>query len=83
MARYYFHYLASGNRVADPEGSELENLEAARMEVLEALRELWAAAILLGNDLGEGRVEVTDGSSAVLLTIQFEEALPVRFQTQM
>ena len=68
MPRYHFH-TADGRRRSDPEGSELPNVGAARIEAVrfasEVLRgkadELWRE--------GQWRVEVTDDENVLLCTV--------------
>ena len=45
-------------------------------EALASARQLWAAAIIAGNDLTSYRFEITDEGGALLLVLRFNEALP-------
>lgn len=68
MARYYFN-LHDHRYVPDPDGTELESLEAAKRQAIKL-----AAAILSGRPeefLGstEWRVEVTDRTGVLLFTV--------------
>ncbi|RZL20319.1 MAG: hypothetical protein EOP64_09540 [Sphingomonas sp.] len=60
----------------DPDGSELADLEAARIEAIAGARQLWAAAIVAGIDHSGQSFEITDESGQHLLTVPFHEALP-------
>lgn len=75
MARFYFHPCDDGERVEDPEGSELPDLAAAREEAIEAARHLWAAAVLAGQDIGTKRFEIADEGGVCLLAVPFDDAL--------
>lgn len=78
MPRFFLHIDDGTQRIEDEEGSELPDLEAAREEALAAARQLWAAAILAGQDIGARRFVVADGNGKVIDTVEVDDALPIR-----
>lgn len=76
MARYFFHQHTPDGFLADPDGSELPDVEAARAEAIASARQLWASAILSGTDLPERRFQIDDQAGCNLLSVSFCEALP-------
>jgi hypothetical protein len=81
MPRYYRHILHSDGLIADPEGIELPDLDAARAEALEGIRDLLAEAIKSGkDDLLNDAIIITGDSGRALMTIPFREGLPPRLR---
>lgn len=76
MPRFFLHIDDGTQRIEDEEGSDLLDLAAAREEALGAARQLWAAAILAGQDIAARRFDITDGDGNVLDTVDMNEALP-------
>jgi hypothetical protein len=73
--------MISGDaRIADDEGSDLPDVDAARAEALIAGRQMWAAAIVAGRDLADRCFEITDGAGRVLLMLSLDDALPLRLR---
>jgi hypothetical protein len=54
----------------------LPDIEAARAEALASARQLWAAAILAGEDLPVRSFEIVDHAGCHLLSVPFSAALP-------
>lgn len=77
MARFFFHQQTPRGSINDPDGSELDDMEAARAEAITAARHMWAAAILAGDDISEWSFEVADADGRHLMSIPFRDALPV------
>lgn len=79
MPRYYRHIRHCDQLLEDPEGIELPDLDAARSEALDGIRDLLAEAIKHGADdlLGDAIV-IADETGRELMTIPFIEALPPR-----
>jgi hypothetical protein len=64
MTRYFLHIKDGAELLLDPEGSDLFDLDAARMEAIEGARQLIGAAVLAGDPLGLQRailIEDSDG----------------------
>ena len=78
MPHFFLHIDDGTQRIEDQEGSELLDLAAARGEALGAARQLWAAAILAGQDIEAHRFVITDQDGRVLETVNMDEALPKR-----
>jgi hypothetical protein len=76
MPRYFFHVSANEAFESDPTGFEVRDLETALEQVLELARELWAEAILNGDDLSDHVVIITDEAGRTLATVPFTSALP-------
>lgn len=77
MAKYYFHVLTSEGRVIDPEGTELEGMDAAHVSAIEDARALMSEAILEGKDISSRKIEICDENGALLQVVSFRSALTV------
>lgn len=79
MPRYYLHIRQGDQLIEDPEGVERPDLDAARAEAVNGIRDLIGAAIRQGQDdwLNDGIV-IADETGRELMTIPFIEALPPR-----
>jgi uncharacterized protein YoaH (UPF0181 family) len=75
MARYFFNVIAAADSIVDLEGSELPNMQSARTEGIEQIRELMADAIRSGFDISSRRIEIRDGSGTLLATMPFTDAI--------
>lgn len=76
MPRFFLHIDDGTQRIEDEEGSDLPDLAAARDEAMQAARQLWAAAIRDGRDLGGRRFLIAAADGSVIDTIAMDEALP-------
>ena len=77
MPRYHFHVHDGTGVAEDEEGRELADLDAARVEALKGARSLIAEEALAGRiDMGS-RIEVTDGTAEVVLTVRFADAVTI------
>jgi len=79
MPRYYRHIRQGDQLIEDPDGIEHPDLDAARTEAIDGIRDLIGEAIRHGRDdwLGDAIV-ITDETGRELMTIPFIEALPPR-----
>ena len=75
MPHYHFNLHNSIGFVADEEGQELADLDAARAEALRNARGLMAEEVRGGRLDLEGKLEIVDGRGTVLLTLAFAEAI--------
>jgi len=77
MPRYYRHIRQGDRLIEDPEGIELPDLDAARAEAFDGVRDLLGEAIRQGRDdwLNDSIV-ITDAAGRELTTFRFIEALP-------
>jgi len=76
MPRFFLHIDDGTQRIEDAEGSELPDLAAARDEALGAARQLWAAAMLTGRDIGIGSFLIANNQDEVLASTEMDDALP-------
>jgi len=83
MPRFFLHIDDGTQRIEDEEGSDLLDLAAAREEALGAARQLWAAAILAGQDIAARRFVITDGDGTVMDTVDMDEALPEKLARRL
>jgi hypothetical protein len=75
MPRYFFHIIDGGDRLDDPEGVDLADLDTARAEAILTAREIMAEGIKRG-DYPDGQIfEITNGDGQILLTIPFKQAI--------
>jgi hypothetical protein len=77
MPRFFFHIIDGDRIIEDPEGTELEDLDAARVEALHSARQLLAERLKAG-DLVDGQVfEIRNEHGQLLAIVPFRDA--VRF----
>ena len=75
MPIYHFDLVTPAGVVADLEGSELPHLDAARLEAIEAARELMSAAVRLGKDISSQSFSIRSELGDVLLVVRFADAI--------
>jgi hypothetical protein len=71
MPRYYFHIRQGGQRIDDPEGSELQNHDAALREAQVAAHELIADRLRRGLSSDEAEFEVQDSAGEIIGKVPF------------
>ena len=77
MARYFFHLRDGIDCSLDPEGRELDDLDAAKRVALLSARET------LSHDMKDGRInlhyriDVEDGVGTILHTVAFRDAFEI------
>ncbi len=75
--RCFFHLVdAHGSSMLDIEGVEVAHIDELRAEVAETLREVREADPLAARGWKGWRLEVTDPSGAVLLTVNLDPVSP-------
>ena len=75
--RYYFHLLNGVDVLLDPEGRDLENLEAVKSVALREVRMLISHEALSGVlDLNQ-RLEIRDEADTVVHRLEFAEAVSI------
>lgn len=83
MARYFFH-LRDGDSLLkdDEEGQEFPNLEAVRLEAIEAARDILSEAALSGHagSLNQ-QIEVVDEAGHTVVTMPVGRATGTQTQT--
>ena len=76
MPLYYLHIRDGTKLLLDPEGSNLPNLEAARMEAIDGARQLISEAVLTGAPLRMQRAfQIDDADGHTLLNVPFTDAI--------
>lgn len=71
MPRYYFHLVRNDRRIIDCNGMKLLNLEAARVEAIEAA--IVVRAISPGSLSNDARFRIADEDDNTLLTVRFRD----------
>jgi hypothetical protein len=73
MMRCTILHIRNGNKLEiDPDGTELPDLQAARVEALKVAHELMIEVSDLGD---EAAIEIADGDGHPLLSVRFSEAV--------
>jgi hypothetical protein len=81
MPRYYRHLQQGDQLIHDTDGVELSNLDEARADALEGIRDILAEAIRRGHDVPlDDAIIITDEAGQELMTVSFSEALPPRLR---
>ena len=76
MPLFYFHIKENGDVLYDDEGSDHPDLDAAREEAIEGIRQIISNAILTGSPLGLDReMHVDDDAGHTLLKILYREVV--------
>ncbi|MBY5446575.1 hypothetical protein HFO93_24490 [Rhizobium leguminosarum] len=75
MPRFYFNILSEAGSLDDWEGTELPDLDAARMEAVRDARALMSSAVLLGYDIASRSIEIRNEAGDILLVLPFSEAV--------
>lgn len=78
MPRFFLHVF-NDTSALDTEGSELPDLEAARRDAVQGIRELIAEEIVAGRAVSRRhRIEIQDEHGKHLHTVSFGEVLGLR-----
>ena len=81
MPRYYRHLQQGDQLIHDADGIELADIDAARADALEGIRDILAEAIKRGNDVPlDDALIITDEAGQEVMTLPFVEALPPRLR---
>jgi hypothetical protein len=73
MPLFYLNLVRGNDEVPnDPEPQEFPDLEAARLEAIETLREIFGHAILESKAVRYDGIDITDQDGAVLLRVPME-----------
>jgi hypothetical protein len=78
MQRFYLHLFNSIGYVADEEGLEFPDLDAARQAAITNIRSLLQGDLEVGVIDLRGRIEIRDGANRVLAILPFTEAVELR-----
>ena len=77
MARYFFDLQECGTVSTDEEGSEHAGFDEVRAGAIRAAREVMCAELADGRLCLSCRIEVRDGSGAVVMSMPFREAVAI------
>jgi hypothetical protein len=75
MPRYFLHIRDGDRYIADDEGSDLPDLDAARAEAVLGAREIMAEKLRAGEVLNGETIEITDAEGVVLEVVTFRSVL--------
>jgi hypothetical protein len=75
MPTYFFHVREGADLSQDGEGQELPDLESARTEAVNAIRELIGERVLHGGSINCRQIEIADKEGDVLAVVQSSEVI--------
>ncbi len=78
MPRFYLNLFNRVGPVPDEEGSEAEDLPAARDLAVQSIRDILSEEARTGAIDLNGRIEITDGEGRLLDTLFFADAVRIR-----
>jgi hypothetical protein len=77
MPQYFLHIYNSHGSAEDDEGLEASSLSAAREKAITGIRGLISAEAENGRINFKGRIDISDASGKVLVSVPFTEAVSV------
>ena len=75
MTKYFFHVRTDTEFYEDPEGSEFDNLDAARAAALVSAKELFGEKLRAGEVPDESQFEICDEAGYMLDVVPFKNAV--------
>jgi hypothetical protein len=75
MPRYFFNIRSADGVLRDPDGTELPDLDAARVEAEHSARDLLANILRQGGELNGQVFEIADDRGKVLERLPFRSVL--------
>jgi hypothetical protein len=78
MPTFYFNIITTDEVIEDREGTDLPDIQAARIEAIEDARLLMSQAISLGHDVSPRSIQIIDEQGDVVLLVPFTEAFENR-----
>ena len=75
MTRFFFHIRDGSVFIEDPDGTELDDLDAARDEALASARDLVAARVKAGLVVDGRHFEITNEAGEILADVPLTSAL--------
>ncbi len=76
MTRFFFHVREGSSDVSrDTEGQDLPDLEAARLEAMNASREIIGEKILHGGSINNRQIEICNEKGDVLAIVNAQDTL--------
>jgi hypothetical protein len=79
MPKFFFHIRKPGGLISDPEGLELPDLEAAREEARDGIRQMVAANVLAGEEPQVLGIEICDDRRRDVATVTLAAAISATF----
>ncbi len=83
MPIYYFDLVTSAGVAEDLAGSELPDLDAARLEAIEDARELMSIAVRLGHDISSQSLSIRSERGDLLLVVRSADAISSNNQSAL
>lgn len=71
MPRYFFHIKYGNTVVVDEDGIDLHNLDSARVEVLESIRQILSEPGMEYEDVAGQKLEISDEAGETVLIVPF------------
>lgn len=75
MPRYFFHIREGGDLNRDSEGGDFANVEAARREAINSVREILGEKLLHGGSLNQRSIEIADETGCVVEVVNSRDVL--------
>ena len=75
MPRYFFHVREGGDLNRDGEGQDFADVEAARREAVNSVREMLGEKILHGGALNHRSIEIADETGHVVEVVNSRDVL--------
>jgi uncharacterized protein DUF6894 len=82
MARFFLNIHDGSGFAEDPEGQDLADLDAARLQAIDGVRSLLSEEARHGRLDLFGSIEITDSNGATLLVVPFREAIDLHCNGQ-
>ena len=79
MSTFYLYFREGGELLEDMEGSEYPSLAEASAEAITSARELMSDNVAFSVTPDDRRFEIADESGAIVLVVQFEDAVGVDY----
>ena len=75
MPRFFLHIRDAGEFIEDPDGSELPDLAAARVEATAGAREIVASRVRAGEAIFGPHFDICDGAGLSLSTVSYRDVV--------
>jgi hypothetical protein len=75
MPRYFFHIREGSDLSRDHEGQDLSDVEAARHEAINSVREIISENLLRGGTLNHRTIEIADATGHVVDVVYSRDVL--------
>ncbi len=75
MSRYFFNLRRDGETVSDVEGEEFQDIDAARLSAINAVREMAAALIKSGQNVPDEHMDISDDYGNLRFSVSFHDVV--------